>query len=138
MSTSTYSINNATSDSIESAITSRCKAASDLLRLTVLHLLRDNSFGVTELCQILAHKQSGLSHHLKVLAQSGLVTTRREGNSIFYQRAPLPVNATLEKLQSSLYTAADEIQLSPSSSARLIEVQQSRARLRRIQRWCNS
>ena len=57
------------------------KAAGDPLRLQVLQVLGQNSFGVLELCDIMAMKQSGMSHHLKVLAQGGLVEKRREGNS---------------------------------------------------------
>jgi DNA-binding transcriptional ArsR family regulator len=42
---------------------------------------------VLELCRIVEVRQSALSHHLKILAQAELVSTRREGNSIFYRRA---------------------------------------------------
>ncbi|MGH8452778.1 ArsR/SmtB family transcription factor, partial [Pseudomonas sp.] len=64
-----------------------CKASGDPLRLNVLRALASDSFGVLELAQIFAIGQSGMSHHLKVLAQAGLVATRREGNAIFYRRA---------------------------------------------------
>ncbi|MDV7213510.1 ArsR/SmtB family transcription factor, partial [Azotobacter beijerinckii] len=69
-----------------------CKAGGDPLRLKVLRVLASDSFGVLELAQIFAIGQSGISHHLKVLAQAGLVATRREGNAIFYRRA-LPAAA---------------------------------------------
>ncbi len=59
------------------------KAAGDPLRLEILRLLARDSFGVMELSRIFDTKQSGMSHHLKVLANAGLVATRREGNSIF-------------------------------------------------------
>src|SRR5690606_15181370 len=59
------------------------KAAGDPLRLHILQLLGQGAFGVLELCQVFDIKQSSLSHHLKVLAQAGLVSTQREGNSIF-------------------------------------------------------
>ena len=64
-----------------------CKAGGDPLRLNVLRALANDSFGVLELTQIFATGQSGMSHHLKVLSQAGLVATRREGNAIFYRRA---------------------------------------------------
>ncbi len=64
-----------------------CKAGGDPLRLNILRALANDSFGVLELAQIFAIGQSGMSHHLKVLAQAGLVATRREGNAIFYRRA---------------------------------------------------
>lgn len=66
------------------------KATADPLRLLVLRSLRQQSYGVLELSQLLDIQQSRLSHHLKILAQAGLVTQRREGNSIFYQRHPAP------------------------------------------------
>ena len=45
------------------------KAMGDTLRLDVLRLLRTESLGVLELTRILDTRQSGLSHHLKVLAK---------------------------------------------------------------------
>ncbi len=64
-----------------------CKATGDTLRLDILRVLRNDSFGVLELAQIFNMRQSGMSHHLKVLSKAGLVITRREGNSIFYRRS---------------------------------------------------
>ena len=54
------------------------KALADPLRLDILRLLRTESFGVLELCRIVDVRQSALSHHLKILAQAALVSTRRE------------------------------------------------------------
>ena len=62
------------------------KAAADSLRLQILQVLKTESFGVLELCEIFELAQSKLSHHLKVLLNAGLVATRRDGNSIFYRR----------------------------------------------------
>ena len=69
------------------ALAALCKASGDELRLNVLRALANDSFGVLELAQIFDVGQSGMSHHLKVLAQAELVATRREGNAIFYRRA---------------------------------------------------
>ena len=69
------------------AVEALLKASADGLRLHILQVLQHDSYGVLELCNLFAIKQSAMSHHLKVLAQAGLVTTRREGNAIFYRRA---------------------------------------------------
>ncbi len=90
-----------------------CKAAGDPLRLNVLRALASDSFGVLELAQIFAIGQSGMSHHLKVLAQAGLVATRREGNAIFYRRA-LPQAETIGRgLHAALLEDVDRLELRP-------------------------
>lgn len=63
------------------------KASADNLRLAILQVLQHDSYGVLELCNLFDIKQSAMSHHLKVLSNAALVTTRREGNAIFYRRA---------------------------------------------------
>ncbi|RLA52006.1 MAG: ArsR family transcriptional regulator [Gammaproteobacteria bacterium] len=89
------------------ALASLCKASADPLRLQVLRVLRKDSFGVSELCSIFDIRQPALSHHLKVLASAGLVTTRREGNSIFYRRSELGQHPGLQALQSSIFASID-------------------------------
>lgn len=69
---------------------SLCKALGDEMRVEILRVLAANSYGVLELAEIFEVTQPRISHHLKILAGAGLVSTRREGNSIFYRRAQLP------------------------------------------------
>ncbi|MGC5699525.1 metalloregulator ArsR/SmtB family transcription factor [Pseudomonas sp. NFXW11] len=104
-----------------------CKASGDPLRLNVLRVLSNDSFGVLELAQIFAIGQSGMSHHLKVLAQAGLVATRREGNAIFYRRA-LPHGERLGgKLHAALLDEVDQLQLPGEALARIGLVHRQRA-----------
>lgn len=102
--------------SLEALLSSLCKASADPLRLQVLRVLREDSFGVSELCSIFSIRQPALSHHLKVLASASLVATRREGNSIFYRRSELGQKPELEALQSALFAAVDQITL-PAQTA---------------------
>ena len=85
------------------------KASSDQLRLDILRVLSHNAYSVLELCQLFAIRQSGMSHHLKVLAGAGLVATRREGNTIFYRRAPASGLPELSELHRELLTAIDQL-----------------------------
>ncbi|KNX76200.1 ArsR family transcriptional regulator [Pseudomonas sp. 250J] len=104
-----------------------CKAGGDPLRLNVLRALANDSFGVLELAQIFDIGQSGMSHHLKVLAQAELVATRREGNAIFYRRA-LPDSQRLGgRLHSALLEEVDDLALPQAVLARIAQVQQRRA-----------
>ena len=99
-----------------------CKAGGDPLRLNVLRALANDSFGVLELAQIFAIGQSGMSHHLKVLAQAGLLATRREGNAVFYRRA-LPGGA----LHAALLEELDRLPVPDNLQARIRAVHGQRA-----------
>ena len=91
------------------ALAAFCKAIGDALRLDILRVLRNDSFGVLELAQIFAMRQSGMSHHLKVLANAGLVSTRREGNSIFYRRSLPAADISWHQLHAQLLDNAESM-----------------------------
>lgn len=84
------------------------KAAGDPLRLGILKLLGRGAFGVLELSQIFTTKQSGMSHHLKVLADAGLVSKQREGNSIFYRRPLTDSQDAFDQWLSNLFFSIDQ------------------------------
>jgi len=108
------------------ALAALCKASADPLRLQVLRVLCKDSFGVSELCALFDMRQPALSHHLKVLAQAGLVATRREGNSIFYRRSSLGQRPELEALQSRIFETVDQIELPPTLARRLDRLYRTR------------
>lgn len=60
------------------------KALADETRLRILAVLAQGDFNVNELIEILRMGQSRISRHLKILADCGLVSSRREGNWTFY------------------------------------------------------
>ena len=108
-------------------LASLCKAGGDPLRLNILRALANDSFGVLELAQIFAIGQSGMSHHLKVLAQAGLVATRREGNAIFYRRALAQGEQTGGALHAALLAEVDALQLPDAVQTRIAAVQAQRS-----------
>ncbi|AQA17434.1 ArsR family transcriptional regulator [Halioglobus japonicus] len=109
-------------EALASDLAALCKASADPLRLQVLRVLREDSFGVSELCSIFDIRQPALSHHLKVLAGAGLVATRREGNAIFYRRAQLGQRPELEALQAALFESVDQIELPEQTQLALSEL----------------
>jgi ArsR family transcriptional regulator len=104
------------------------KACGDELRLEILRALKSDSFGVLELCDIFGIKQSAMSHHLKVLSTQTLVQTRREGNSIFYQRA-VADEAFYSQCVQNLYTQIDLANLSENVLKNIDKIKQQRADL---------
>ncbi|OUS41567.1 hypothetical protein A9R00_00295, partial [Oleispira antarctica] len=114
------------------ALAAHAKASADPLRLNILRILGEGSFGVLELCQLFEVKQSSMSHHLKILANAGLVTTRREGNSIFYRRVLLNINsespnAAWFDLTQVLFSTLDTLAIADIISERLQGLYQERA-----------
>ena len=103
------------------------KAAGDSFRVDILRVMAQSSFGVLELCRILNAKQSGTSHHLKVLTSAGLLTTRREGNSIFYRRAYFAPDHALAKLQHEIFSSIDQLPISDEVQQQLRELEQERS-----------
>ena len=79
------------------------RAVGDQRRANVLKALARDSFGVLELGDIFSVAQPAMSHHLKRLSEAGLVSKRREGTSVFYQRTP----ATNAPLLAAIYLALD-------------------------------
>lgn len=127
MSTPLASSMDSTADALLDDLAGLLKALADPLRLEVLRLLGQSSFGVLELADMLDVSQPGMSHHLKVLAQAHWVETRREGNSIFYRRR-LPVTGEIGwQLRTRLFDELDESAITGELAARLEQVQEQRA-----------
>ena len=61
-----------------------CKAIADPKRLLIIYELRDKELSVGDLCEALHLSQSNVSQHLTVLRERGVVTSRREGTTIYY------------------------------------------------------
>jgi DegV family protein with EDD domain len=59
-------------------------AFCDVTRLKVLELLQSGEKSATELKERLGSGQSTLSHHMKILAESGIVTARKSGKWTYY------------------------------------------------------
>jgi len=60
------------------------KAFSDETRLTVLSVLQVGEKCANDLLEQVSISQSTLSHHMKILVDSGIVTARKEGKRTYY------------------------------------------------------
>lgn len=74
------------------------KVFGDYTRIKVLSFLLDTpSVCVSDLAQALGMTSSAISHQLKILKQSRLVKSKREGKQIYYSLADEHVVLILEK-----------------------------------------
>ena len=74
------------------------KALGNESRLMILCTLAGGERSVGELNEIVPLSQSALSQQLARLRQQGLVTTRRESQTIFYSLMPGPVDQVIKVL----------------------------------------
>ncbi len=61
-----------------------CKALSDETRQSILKMLQGREMSVGEIVEAFNISQPTISHHLNVLKNVGLVTSRKQGKQIFY------------------------------------------------------
>ena len=81
-----------------SRATSLLRAMSNPSRLLILCLLAEGEKSVGELESAIGLSQSGLSQHLAVLRRKGIVSTRREAQSIFYSLTSREAEAVMATL----------------------------------------
>ena len=61
-----------------------CKALADDTRQRILEMLLEGERSVGNIADAFTISQPTISHHLNVLKQFGLVTSRKEGKQVFY------------------------------------------------------
>ncbi len=108
-------------------LSQRFKACGDPLRLQILQVLKSDTFGVLELAQLFETKQSGMSHHLKVLSNAGLVEAQREGNAIFYRRPFNQIEVANQLTTSQLFLLVDSAPLPAELDQRIEKIREQRA-----------
>lgn len=74
------------------------KALGNPHRLAIVCQLSENRRSVGELAELLKTRVSTVSQHLALLRREGLVTTQREGQTIWYSIASVPAREIIEAL----------------------------------------
>ncbi len=80
---------------------------ADPTRLRLLRVLAQDRFNVSELTAILGVAQSGVSRHLGLLKDAGLVTEAREGGFAYYQLGPPNGHSPLRALLDEQFAASE-------------------------------
>ncbi|MDI6908599.1 metalloregulator ArsR/SmtB family transcription factor [Nocardioides sp.] len=79
-----------------------CKAIADPKRLLIINELRDRELSVGDLSEALGISQSNASQHLAVLRDRGLVTTRRDGTTVYYRLRSTKIVQAVDLLREFL------------------------------------
>ncbi|MFL7793637.1 MAG: ArsR/SmtB family transcription factor [Anaerolineae bacterium] len=61
-----------------------CKALADDTRQRILGMLKEGEMCVSDIVAAFDMSQPTISHHLGILKQFGLVTSRKEGKLVYY------------------------------------------------------
>jgi DNA-binding transcriptional ArsR family regulator len=64
-----------------------CRAVGNSRRLIILWMLSKEELSVNEIAERAGSSLQNISQHLRLLKNSGIVTTRRSGQTIYYQIA---------------------------------------------------
>lgn len=103
---------------------------SDRTRLRLLSLMSEREVSVGFLAQQMQVSQPKISRHLAYLRNSGLVSTRRDGKSIYYS-VKMPANSSVANVfQTSLLAIDpqhDSFEVVKDSSADLTDVNFARS-----------
>jgi ArsR family transcriptional regulator len=101
------------------------KLLADPVRFRLLRALAQDRFNVTELTGILALAQSGVSRHLGLLKEAGLVAEQREAGFVYYRlpdEAHGPHRSPLWDLLDRQFASALDDRAAREDEARLQEV----------------
>jgi DNA-binding transcriptional ArsR family regulator len=79
-----------------------CQCLADPRRISILYALSDGPKNVSELMEILDMNRATASRHLKVLRDGAMVSTERDGVSIYYSLADGRVIQALDLLRGVL------------------------------------
>jgi DNA-binding transcriptional ArsR family regulator len=78
------------------------RALAEPTRLRVLRLIGERPRSTQELAPLIGISEAGLSKHLRLLAEAGLLETRREGYYVLYRLVPDRVRAAGDALPAFL------------------------------------
>lgn len=76
-----------------------CEGIGDPKRLMLLYLVSARARNVTELTNELSIAQPTVSHHLRILRERGLVTSERDGTSVYYALSDTRILDAIEILR---------------------------------------
>ena len=84
------------------------KAVAETTRLRILFALSHGEMNVTELTQLLGQSQPRVSRHLKLMAESGLISRHKEGNWVLFRQREEGIGGALSRSLVDMLPAHDK------------------------------
>jgi DNA-binding transcriptional ArsR family regulator len=78
------------------------KTLANPLRLAILHFLKGEEKTVNELAELVGASQSNVSQHLAMMRQREIVTTRKEGSTVYYSVSTPKINQACDIVREVL------------------------------------
>jgi ubiquinone/menaquinone biosynthesis C-methylase UbiE len=104
------------------------KALSDKTRLRLLYILQFYELNVNEIVLVVNMIQSGVSRHLKILQESGLLNSRRDGSFIYYGASKNSVSDALIPLLKTEFASGMEAKQDIKKAEEMIRIRQNRTK----------
>ncbi len=104
------------------------KALSDPTRLRLLHILNEVELSVNEIVSIVDMIQSGVSRHLKILLESGLLASRKEGSFMYYCASRHPETRALITLACTRIQNDPLFRLDLEKARQIITIRKNRTK----------
>ncbi len=104
------------------------KALSDPTRLRLLNMLNYVELNVNEIVSVVGMIQSGVSRHLKILMESGLLESRKDGSFIYYSAARKSQQRPLIDLACSRVASEPVCQADLQRAEQSITIRKNRAK----------
>ncbi|MCL5073465.1 MAG: metalloregulator ArsR/SmtB family transcription factor [Actinobacteria bacterium] len=79
-----------------------CKTLANPRRLEIIAALRDDELTATQLIQKMHISKANLSQHMSILAQKGVVLSRREGINVFYKLSDTRITEACDLMREVL------------------------------------
>ena len=107
----------------------RCfKALSDKTRIRLFIILRTYELNVNEIVLVVGMGQSGVSRHLKILLESGLLSARKDGSFTYYSAARNRAADALGDLVRDHISRTPQAGQDLETAREMIQIRQSRTK----------
>jgi len=97
------------SDPLIELVTGRLALLADPTRIQLLGMLEKGETPVQHICEQMQSTPQNVSRHLCILHRAGIVTRRRDGNSVLYALADYSTCRLLDQTLASIRGQIDEL-----------------------------